>query len=143
MDDPQSSDNDRFIAKQLLLNANIAANMALPSCQNTGTAIVMGKKDHRVWTDGKDEESIFEGVFQTYRARNLRYSQLAPITTYKEANTKCNLPAQVDLLLKKGDSYDFLFKSPQHNTMRVSPKHLKDMPLVHLALRQHLGWILM
>ena len=109
LDDPESSDNDRFVAKQLLLNANIAANMVLPSCQDTGTAIVMGKKGHRVWTNGKDEASIFEGVFQTYRARNLRYSQLAPITTYKEVNTKCNLPAQVDLLLKEGDSYDFLF----------------------------------
>ena len=109
LDDPESSDNDRFVAKQLLLNANIAANMVLPSCQDTGTAIVMGKKGHRVWTNGKDEASIFEGVFQTYRARNLRYSQLAPITTYKETNTKCNLPAQVDILLKEGDSYDFLF----------------------------------
>ena len=109
LDDPESSDNDRFVAKQLLLNANIAANMVLPSCQDTGTAIVMGKKGHRVWTDGNDEEAIYEGVFNTYTSRNLRYSQLAPITTYKEVNTKCNLPAQVDLLSTKGDAYEFLF----------------------------------
>ena len=108
-DDPDASDNDRFVAKQLLLNANIAANMVLPSCQDTGTAIVMGKRGHRVWTDGNDESSIYEGVFNTYTSRNLRYSQLAPITTYKETNTKCNLPAQVDLLMKKGDAYEFLF----------------------------------
>ena len=109
LDDPDASDNDRFVAKQLLLNANIAANMVLPSCQDTGTAIVMGKKGHRVMTNGDDESSIFEGVYNTYTSRNLRYSQLAPITTYKEVNTKCNLPAQVDLLMKKGDSYEFLF----------------------------------
>ena len=109
LDDPDSSDNDRFVAKQLLLNANIAANMVLPSCQDTGTAIVMGKKGHRVWTSGDDEAAIYEGVFNTYTSRNLRYSQLAPITTYQETNTKCNLPAQVDLLMKKGDAYEFLF----------------------------------
>jgi len=109
LDDPESSANDRFVAKQLLMNANIAANMVLPSCQDTGTAIVMAKKGHAVYTDGTDESAMFEGVYNTYTKRNLRYSQLAPITMYEEVNTKCNLPAQVDILGTKGNAYEFLF----------------------------------
>ena len=109
LDDPEASKNDRFVARQLLLNANTAASMILPSCQDTGTAIVLGKKGNLVFTEGNDEEAIFKGVFETYRGRNLRYSQLAPITTYKEVNTKCNLPAQTDIYSTKGSEYNFLF----------------------------------
>ena len=91
------------------MNATVAANMILPSCQDTGTAIVMGKKGQQVYTLGDDTEAIYKGVYETYTGRNLRYSQLAPLSTYKETNTKCNLPAQVDLLATNGDEYHFLF----------------------------------
>lgn len=107
--DESASSNDHFVARQLLMNANVAANMILPSCQDTGTAIVMGKKGQNVFTKGNDEEAIFKGVFQTYTERNLRYSQMSPIDTYTEVNTKCNLPAQVTLLATEGSSYEFLF----------------------------------
>lgn len=107
--DPEASKNDRFVALELLKNANIAANMVLPSCQDTGTAICMGKKGQFVWTDGNDEEHISRGVYNTYTRRNLRYSQVAPLDMYTEKNTATNLPAQIDLLAKKGNTYDFLF----------------------------------
>ncbi|KJE96044.1 fumarate hydratase [Capsaspora owczarzaki ATCC 30864] len=107
--DPEASDNDRFVALQLLKNANIAAGMILPGCQDTGTAIVMGKKGQYVWTEGADEEAISRGVFEAYVKRNLRYSQVAPLDMYKEVNTGCNLPAQIDLFATEGDEYKFLF----------------------------------
>ena len=107
--DPEASQNDRFVALELLKNANIAANMVLPGCQDTGTAICMGKKGQFVWTDGNDEEHISRGVYNTYTKRNLRYSQVAPLDMYTEKNTATNLPAQIDIFAKKGDSYDFLF----------------------------------
>ncbi|RNA37538.1 fumarate hydratase class I [Brachionus plicatilis] len=107
--DPEASRNDRFVALELLKNANIAANMVLPSCQDTGTAICMGKKGQLVWTDGNDEEHISRGVYNTYTKRNLRYSQVAPLDMYTEKNTATNLPAQIDLYTKKGNTYDFLF----------------------------------
>ena len=109
LDDDTASSNDHFVARQLLMNATVAANMILPSCQDTGTAIVMGKKGQNVFTKGDDTEAIYKGVYETYTGRNLRYSQLAPISTYKETNTKCNLPAQVDLLATEGNEYHFLF----------------------------------
>ncbi len=109
LDDPDASANDRFVARQLLLNANVSSGMVLPSCQDTGTAIVIGKKGHRVWTDGGDEAAIVRGVFRTYTETNLRYSQLAPLTTYEEANTGTNLPAQIELYATQGDEYRFLF----------------------------------
>ncbi|MDP2306767.1 MAG: fumarate hydratase [Pseudomonadota bacterium] len=107
--DPEASANDRFVARQMLLNANVSAGMVLPSCQDTGTAIVIGKKGHTVLTDGRDEEAIARGVYRTYTETNLRYSQLAPITTYEEANTGTNLPAQIELYATQGDAYKFLF----------------------------------
>ncbi|MCP4436438.1 MAG: fumarate hydratase [Actinomycetia bacterium] len=114
LDDPEATDNDRFVATTLLANANVSAGMVLPSCQDTGTAIVMGKKGQQVWTHhdgepGGDEEAIARGVFRTYTDTNLRYSQVAPITTYEEVNTGTNLPAQIDLMGVDGDQYDFLF----------------------------------
>lgn len=107
--DPEASSNDRFVALELLKNANIAANMVLPGCQDTGTAICMGKRGNFVWTDGNDEEHISRGVYNTYTKRNLRYSQVAPLDMYTEKNTATNLPAQIDIFAKKGNSYDFLF----------------------------------
>ncbi len=109
LDDSEATPNDRFVALELLKNANIAAGRVLPSCQDTGTAIVMGKKGQLVFTGGGDEAAIARGVFDTYATANLRYSQLAPIDTYKEVNTGTNLPAQIEIYATDGDSYDFLF----------------------------------
>ena len=108
LDDPEASPNDRFVALDLLKNANIAAGGVLPMCQDTGTAIVMGKKGERVVTGGGDEEAISRGVFDAYTRLNLRYSQMAPITTWEERNTGTNLPAQIDLYATDGDEYHFL-----------------------------------
>ena len=109
LDDEEASDNDRFVATELLKNANIAAGGVLPMCQDTGTAIVMGKKGQYVWTDGDDEGALSEGVRKAYAETNLRYSQLAPLDLYEEVNTGSNLPAQVDILATPGDAYKFLF----------------------------------
>ncbi|MFN3719333.1 MAG: fumarate hydratase [Rhizobium rhizophilum] len=109
LDDPDATDNDRFVAFDLLKNANIAAGGILPMCQDTGTAIVMGKKGRRVWTDGQDYAALAEGVRDAYERRNLRYSQLAPIKMFEEKNTKTNLPAQIDLYEEGEDAYKFLF----------------------------------
>ncbi|MBM4282125.1 MAG: fumarate hydratase [Deltaproteobacteria bacterium] len=107
--DPESSANDRFVALDLLKNANIAAAGVLPSCQDTGTAIVVGKKGQFVFTGGGDEEAIARGVFDTYQTSNLRYSQLAPLTTWDEVNTGNNLPAQIELYATDDDEYHLLF----------------------------------
>jgi fumarate hydratase class I len=109
LDDPEASDNDRFVAMDLLQNANIAAGGVLPMCQDTGTAIVKAKKGQRVWTGGGDEEAIARGVYDTYLTSNLRYSQLAPITMYDERNTGNNLPAEIKIAATDGDAYKFLF----------------------------------
>jgi fumarate hydratase class I len=109
LDDPEASSNDRFVALELLKNANIAAAGVLPGCQDTGTAIVMGKKGQYVFTGGGDEAAIARGVYQVYTQDNLRYSQLAPLDVYKEANTGTNLPAQIEIFATDGDAYKFLF----------------------------------
>eukprot|EP00923_Selenidium_pygospionis_P030361 GHVN01053922.1.p1 GENE.GHVN01053922.1~~GHVN01053922.1.p1 ORF type:complete len:579 (-),score=64.06 GHVN01053922.1:2469-4160(-) len=109
LDDPDASENDRYIALELLKNANIAAGRVLPGCQDTGTAIVMGKKGQMVFTDQRDEESISQGVFDAYHEGNLRYSQMAPTTMFDEKNTKTNLPAQIELYSTPGGNYEFLF----------------------------------
>jgi fumarate hydratase class I len=109
LDDGEASPNDKFVALELLKNANIAAGGVLPSCQDTGTAIVMGKKGQQVWTGGGDEEAIARGIFETYQTANLRYSQLAPLDMYKESNTGSNLPAQIELYATDGDAYKLLF----------------------------------
>ncbi|WP_429930108.1 fumarate hydratase [Agrobacterium vitis] len=109
LQDPEATDNDRFVAYDLLKNANIAAGGVLPMCQDTGTAIVMGKKGRRVWTDGGDYEALAHGVRDAYEKRNLRYSQLAPLKMFEEKNTKTNLPAQIDLYEEGEDAYKFLF----------------------------------
>jgi fumarate hydratase class I len=109
LDDGEASANDKFVALELLKNANIAAGGVLPSCQDTGTAIVMGKKGQQVWTGGGDEAAIARGIFETYQTANLRYSQLAPLDMYKESNTGSNLPAQIEIFATDGDAYKFLF----------------------------------
>ncbi len=107
--DPEASPNDRFVALELLKNACVAAGGVLPSCQDTGTAIVMGKKGERVLTGGGDEAAIARGVFDAYRTGNLRYSQLAPLDMYREVNTGSNLPAQIEIQAAPGDEYKLLF----------------------------------
>lgn len=109
LDDPEASANDVFVATELLLNANIAAAGVLPMCQDTGTAIVMGKKGDQVITLADDAEWISRGVYDTFTETNLRYSQLAPLSMFEEKNTANNLPAQIELYTKPGRSYDFLF----------------------------------
>ena len=109
LDDPEASGNDRFVAMELLKNANIASARVLPGCQDTGTAIVMGKRGHRVLTDGDDDRYLSGGAYDAYTELNLRYSQVAPLDMFAEKNTGTNLPAQVDLYGTKGDEYNFLF----------------------------------
>ena len=109
LDDPEASDNDHFVARSLLQNAVTSAAFVLPSCQDTGTAIVLGKKGQRVFTPGDDQEALSRGIYKTYTEGNLRYSQLAPISTFVEKNTGTNLPAQIDLFHTQGEEYHFLF----------------------------------
>jgi fumarate hydratase class I len=109
LDDPQASGNDRFVARDLLANACIAAGGVLPMCQDTGTAIVSGRRGQLVLTDGRDEEHIARGVYDAYTRLNLRYSQLAPLTMWEERNTGSNLPAQIELQATAGGEYKFLF----------------------------------
>src|SRR3954470_9703739 len=109
LDDKAASPNDHFVALELLKNANIAAGLILPGCQDTGTAIVMGKKGQYVVTGGGDEAAIARGIFDTYQTSNLRYSQVAPLDMFEEKNTGNNLPAQIELYAIDGDEYHFLF----------------------------------
>ncbi|MGC6464275.1 MAG: fumarate hydratase [Akkermansiaceae bacterium] len=109
LDDPEATENDRMVALMLLKNAEIAAHGILPGCQDTGTAIVMGKKGQSVWTGANDEEEISRGIHKTYQEEHLRYSQVSPTTMFDEVNTKTNLPAQIDLFATEGDAYKFLF----------------------------------
>lgn len=109
LSDPDASDNDKFVALTFLRNAEISAKGILPFCQDTGTAIIMGKKGQNVWTTGNDEEALSKGVYNTFTEDNLRYSQNAPLDMYKEVNTGTNLPAQIDLYAIQGNEYKFLF----------------------------------
>src|SRR3974390_2408681 len=109
LDDPQASDNDKFVAYDFLKNANIAAGGVLPMCQDTGTAIIMGKKGRLVWTDGEDEGARAQGARDAYLKRNLRYSQVAPISMFEEKNTRTNMPAQVEIYAEGEDAYKFMF----------------------------------
>ena len=109
LDDTEASSNDRFVALEMLKNAVVSADMVLPMCQDTGTAIISGKRGGRVLTDGTDAEALSRGVFNTYQNSNLRFSQLAPLTMFEETNTATNLPAQIDLYAAAGDEYHFTF----------------------------------
>ena len=106
--DPEASDNDKYVALTFLRNAEVASKGLLPFCQDTGTAIIHGEKGQQVWTGFCDEEALSRGVYKTYTEENLRYSQNAPLTMYEEVNTRCNLPAQIDLEATEGDEYKFL-----------------------------------
>jgi len=108
LNDPEASENDKYVALTMLRNAEVAAKGVLPFCQDTGTAIIMGKKGQQVFTTGNDDEALSLGVYKTYTEENLRYSQNAPIDMYKEVNTGCNLPAQIDLYATQGMEYKFL-----------------------------------
>jgi fumarate hydratase class I len=105
LDDPEASENDRYVALEFLKNANIAAGGILPMCQDTGTAIVFGKKGQRVWVEGNEEEALARGVFRTFTETNLRYSQMAPLTMFDEVNTGNNLPVQFDIMAAPGDDH--------------------------------------
>ena len=144
LDDPDATDNDRMVALMLLKNAEIAAHGILPNCQDTGTAIVMGKKGQQVWTGGNDAEALSRGVHKTYTEENLRYSQVAPLSLFEEVNTRTNLPAQVDLFAEEGDAYKFLFISKgggsanktflyQQTKALLNPDSLKSFCLEKLA----------
>lgn len=109
LDDPEATDNDRFVAHTLIKNQVVSSEGQLPTCQDTGTAIVMAKKGENVWTGVEDAEYLSKGIYETYKTRNLRYSQVVPLTMTEEINTGTNLPAQIDIYAKPGDSYDFLF----------------------------------
>ncbi|WP_026473531.1 fumarate hydratase [Alkaliflexus imshenetskii] len=107
--DPEASDNDRFVAHTMIMNQVVAAEGELPTCQDTGTAIVLGKKGENVWTGGNDAEALSKGIFETYKDTNLRYSQVVPYTMFDEKNTGTNLPAQIDIYAEEGNKYEFLF----------------------------------
>ena len=109
LEDPEATENDHTIALTMLRNAEVAAHGVLPICQDTGTAIVLGKKGQQVWTGGKDAAALSQGIFNTYSKENLRYSQTTPLSMYEEKNTGTNLPAQIDLLATDGAVYEFLF----------------------------------
>ena len=109
LDDPEASDNDKFVAYDFLKNANIAAGGVLPMCQDTGTAIIMGKKGRMIFSDGSDEAALAEGARDAYLKKNLRYSQLAPLSMFEEKNTRSNMPAQVEIYAEGEDAYKFLF----------------------------------
>jgi fumarate hydratase class I len=109
LDDPEATSNDKFVAYDLLKNANISAGGVLPMCQDTGTAIIMGKKGRLIWTEGDDEAALAEGARDAYAKKNLRYSQLAPMSMFEEKNTKSNMPAQIEIYSEGEDAYKFLF----------------------------------
>lgn len=109
LNDNEASSNDKFVAHTMLLNQIVSAEGELPTCQDTGTAIVVAKKGENVWVDGNDAEALSKGVYETYKERNLRYSQVVPLSMMEEKNTGTNLPAQIDIYAEKGNSYEFLF----------------------------------
>ena len=108
LNDPEASENDKYVALTFLRNADVATKGVLPLCQDTGTAIIHGEKGQQVWTGFSDEEALSLGVYKTYTENNLRYSQNAPLSMYEEVNTKCNLPAQIDIEATEGMEYHFL-----------------------------------
>jgi fumarate hydratase class I len=139
LDDPEASANDRFVALDLLKNANIAAGGVLPMCQDTGTAIVMGKKGERVLTGGGDEQAIAKGVYDAYTKLNLRYSQMAPVTMWEERNTGSNLPAQIEVYATEGDAYHFLFMAKGGGSANKSYLYQETKAVLNpIALRRFL-----
>jgi fumarate hydratase class I len=147
LEDPEASANDRYVALTLLKNAEISAEGILPFCQDTGTAIVIGKKGGQVWTGGNDAEAISRGIYECYTKENLRYSQTAPLDMWREVNTNTNLPAQIDLYATEGEKFEFLFVAKgggsanktflfQETKALLNPKNLEKFVTDKLA---HLG----
>jgi fumarate hydratase, class I len=139
LDDPEASDNDRFVALDLLKNAAISAGGVLPMCQDTGTAIVKGKKGQYVFTGGGDEEAIAHGIYDTYQTSNLRYSQMAPLDMYNEKNTGTNLPAEIKISATDGDAYKFLFMAKGGGSANKSYLYQETKALLNEATL--LPWI--
>ena len=139
LDDPEASDNDRFVALDLLKNASIAAGGVLPMCQDTGTAIVKGKKGQFVFTGGGDEAAIAHGIYDTYQTSNLRYSQMAPLDMYNEKNTGTNLPAEIKISSVDGDAYKFLFMAKGGGSANKSYLYQETKALLNEATL--LPWI--
>ena len=133
LDDPEASPNDRFVARDLLTNACIAAGGVLPMCQDTGTAIIMGKRGGGVLTDGRDEEHLARGVYDAYTQLNLRYSQLAPLTMWDERNTGSNLPAQIELYATPGAEYKFLLMAKGGGSANKSFLHQQTKAVLNEA----------
>lgn len=133
LDDPEASDNDRFVARTLLENAVTAAKGELPSCQDTGTAIVMAKKGERVFTGAEDAKWLSQGIYKTYQEKNLRYSQVVPLTMFEEKNTGTNLPAQIDIYATPGDEYHFLFLAKGGGSANKSFLYQKTKSLLNEA----------
>ena len=129
--DPEASDNDRFVATELLQNANIAAGGVLPMCQDTGTAVIMGRKGEQVLTLSDDAEAISRGVYDTYRISNLRYSQLAPLDMFTEVNTRNNLPAQIEIHSKPGDVYELFYMAKGGGSANKSFLYQKTKALLN------------
>jgi fumarate hydratase, class I len=133
LEDPEATDNDRFVAYNLLQNATTAAEGQLPSCQDTGTAVVFAKKGEDVYTGATDEEWLSKGIFNTYQNRNLRYSQIVPLSMFEEKNSGSNLPAQIDIYAKKGMSYEFLFLAKGGGSANKSFLYQKTKSLLNEA----------
>ncbi|MGV3630143.1 MAG: fumarate hydratase [Bacteroidota bacterium] len=131
LDDPEATDNDRFVAYNLLQNATVAAEGQLPSCQDTGTAIVFAKKGEDVYTGADDAEYISRGIYNTYQERNLRYSQIVALDMFEEKNSGSNLPAQIDIYAKKGSSYEFLFMAKGGGSANKSFLYQKTKSLLN------------
>ncbi len=131
LDDPEASENDRMVALTMLKNADVASAGLLPFCQDTGTAIVMGKKGQQVWTGGGDEAALSKGVYHAYTENNLRYSQNAPLDMFTEKNTGTNLPAQFDLYATDGDAYKFLFIAKGGGSANKSFLHQKTRAILN------------
>jgi fumarate hydratase class I len=131
LNDPEASDNDHFVALDLLKNANIASGRILPMCQDTGTAIIMGKKGEQVWVNGNDEAAISEGVRRTYETDNLRFSQLAPLSMYEEVNTGDNLPAQIEIYASQGNTYKFIFIAKGGGSANKTTLHQKSTAILN------------
>ena len=147
LDDPEASENDRFVAMEMLKNAVIASEMVLPSCQDTGTAIVHGDKGERVFTGVDDAEWLSHGIRDTYVGTNLRYSQMAPLSMFEERNTGTNLPAQIEIESVPGDEYELLggFRANDFQALQVRPvvllvSQLRQISLVHPDRRTDQGF---
>jgi fumarate hydratase class I len=143
LDDPEASANDRFVALDLLKNANIAAGGVLPMCQDTGTAIVFGKKGQRVWIEGDEEEALSYGVHRTYTETNLRYSQMAPLSMFEEVNTGNNLPVQFDILASPGEHHadEFLLMFVAKGGGSANKSFLFQETRAILTPQKLLGWL--